>query len=58
MIIDLANNTTINTRTVLVTVALEIKEDMDIADVINEMDYDFKHEGIVDMEITDIDVGD
>ena len=55
MIIDVANNTVIETRTVYITVALEIKEDADIADVINEMDYDFKHEAIVDMEITDID---
>lgn len=37
-----------------ITVSLWIKDDADIADVISEMDYEFKHDMILDSEIRDI----
>lgn len=39
---------------VQVTVTLWLKPDADVAEVLQEMEYDFKHDdAIVDMEITD-----
>jgi hypothetical protein len=37
-----------------ITVALRIRADADVADVISEMDYEFKHDMILDSEIRDI----
>lgn len=39
---------------VQVVVTLWLREDSDVQDVISEMDYDFKHPDILDMEIRDI----
>ena len=41
-------------RVVEVTVALWIDEDADVAEVISEMDYNFKHPAIRDTEVRDI----
>lgn len=42
------------TKTVFVFVALKVKTNANVSDVVHEMDYDFKHDEIVDMEITGI----
>lgn len=42
------------TKTVLVTVKIEIKASADAIEVINECDYNFKHKAIKDTEIVEI----
>lgn len=37
-----------------ITVALRIRADADIQEVVSEMDYDFKHDMILGTEIRDI----
>lgn len=39
---------------VQVVVTLWLKPDADVQEVMSEMDYDFQHKDIVDMEIRDI----
>lgn len=39
---------------VQVVVTLWLKPDADVREVMSEMDYDFKHDEIVDMEIREI----
>jgi hypothetical protein len=42
-------------RTVEVTVRLTLTDECDVAEVLQEMDYSFEHEGaIVDTEIVDV----
>jgi hypothetical protein len=41
-------------RRVDVVVSLWIDEDADVQEVMSEMDYDFRHPAIKDMEIVDI----
>jgi hypothetical protein len=41
-------------RVIEVVVALTVRGDVDIAEVVSEMDYEFKHSAIVDTEIRDI----
>jgi hypothetical protein len=41
-------------RVVEITVALWIDEDADVAEVISEMNYEFKHPAIQDTEVRDI----
>ena len=41
------------TRTIEVTVRLTISADADVSQLISEMDYEFKHDDIVDTEIVD-----
>lgn len=45
-------------HTVAVTVVLHIKKsnDIDLQEVLNEMDYDFDHPLINDMELVDIEI--
>ena len=40
-----------NTKTVYVTVALEVLRDADVQDIMSECDYSFEHEDIVDTEL-------
>ena len=39
---------------VQIVVTLWLREDSDIQQVISDMDYDFKHPDILDMEIRDV----
>lgn len=39
---------------VQVVVTLWLRDGCDVQEVINEMDYDFKHQDILDTEISDI----
>lgn len=36
---------------VYVTIAMQLSEDADPEEVVNEMDYDFKHEDILNTEV-------
>ena len=40
-----------NTKTVYVTVALEVLRDADVQDIMSECDYSFEHDDIVDTEL-------
>ena len=40
-----------NTKTVYVTVALEVLRDADVHDIMSECDYSFEHADIVDTEL-------
>jgi hypothetical protein len=40
-----------NTKTVYVTVALEVLRDADVQDIMSECDYSFEHADIVDTEL-------
>lgn len=42
------------TRTIEVIVRLKVDEHADIAEVVGEMDYDFQHPAIKDMELVDV----
>ena len=42
------------TRYIEVVVGLHIKEDANPADIIENVDYDFKHKDITDMKIQDV----
>jgi hypothetical protein len=42
-------------KQVSVTVLLTIKDDADPQEVVQEVDYTFNHEDIIDTEITEID---
>lgn len=41
-------------RVIEIVVAVTVRGDADISEVISEMDYEFKHEMILDTEIRDI----
>lgn len=41
-------------RVIEVVVAVTVRGDADISEVISEMDYQFKHEMILDAEIRDV----
>lgn len=41
-------------RVIEIVVALRIREDADVQEVISEMDYSFAHADIIDTEIRDI----
>ena len=41
-------------KPVQVVVTLWLRESADVQEVVNEMDYDFKHRDILNMEIVDI----
>ena len=40
-----------NTKTVYVTVALEVLRDADVQDIMSDCDYSFEHSDIVDTEL-------
>lgn len=42
-------------QTVWVTMIVRIKDDADVNETINEMDYTLKHENIIDSEVMEID---
>lgn len=41
-------------RDIEIVVRLTIDEDADVQEVVSEMDYDFRHAAIKDMEIVDV----
>ena len=41
-------------RVIEVVVAITVRGDADVSEVISEMDYQFKHEMILDTEIRDV----
>jgi len=45
-------------KTVYVTVKVKVKDNADIREVVQEMNYDFQHQDIVETEIVEYDDGD
>jgi hypothetical protein len=41
-------------RVIEIVVALRVREDADVAEIVSEMDYSFAHADIIDTEIRDI----
>ena len=46
------------TKTVKVVVELVVDDSYDVQEIIQEMDYSFKHEGIIETEIDDYQIVD